>query len=206
MGMDRTYAEIVETGARALEEQLVPGAAGLIPGAGLIPDMPMMPNGAGMIPGAPPIPNGAGMIPDAPAMPHAPAIPNGAGMMPQAPAFPNGNGMIPHAPAIPDGSGMIPHAPTIPDGAGMIPDGVSERRQHLKEEMAAHWTHHGFRHDGASSEGDGYADFREDPVEPERERTALAVDEEQATAVLRVCRNGWNTIDTRAVGGHWFSA
>ena len=47
---------------------------------------------------------------------------------------------------------------------------------------------------------------------PEREETeTLQVPEfakydDDATAVLRVCRNGWNTIDTRALAGHWFSA
>ena len=55
-------------------------------------------------------------------------------------------------------------------------------------------------------EADGHMDAVEEASEPERERQVMAEDEESATAVARVCRNGWNTLDTRAVGGHWFSA
>ena len=53
--------------------------------------------------------------------------------------------------------------------------------------------------------GDEDLPHEEDPEESHPSDASLA-DEARATAVCRVCRNLWNTIDARPNGYAWFSA
>src|SRR5436190_579559 len=93
MAMERRIAEVVETGARALEEQLLPGAGALIPdAAGLMGRAPgLAPDGSGFTPA------GSGLMPQAPAVPSTP-------QMPSVPRVPGGPRMpeTPQAPGVPD--------------------------------------------------------------------------------------------------------
>ncbi len=200
--MDYRYSDLVEATARLMENELVPGGGGLM---GMIPGMPAMPDRSGMVPDVPAMPDGSGMIPGVPAMPDPPAMPDRSGMIPDVPQMPDESGLVP--------GGMIPQRPEVPDlGQDRLDDGVAAAEEKRKNAEAARtdWLRREFGDDlglegDGTDVGDGYADWKETAEEPEREQPALAADEEDATAVLLVCRNGWNTVDTRAVGGHWFS-
>ena len=174
--MDRTYAELIRTAAGIVEREVVPGADALVRDA------------AGMVPDSSGLAPSRGMIPDG-------AVPDPAGYMP-------------------DRLGSVPQAPGVPDSArraqeqwGRVSES-EEKFRRLNGVSPEGWTHHGFGAEFARDVDaeDGFTDDAKEVEEPQRERQAFAEDEEDATAVLRVCRNGWNTIDTRAVGGHWFSA
>jgi hypothetical protein len=188
MRLDR--GQLIDAVVRSVEERLAPGASGVIADvSAFVPDRPGMPDVPGM-------PEPAGFIPQTPGMPSTPS-------MPQAPS-------VPQMPDVP----RMPQAPEVPSVPGKDQLDDFDRIRHTGDQI--HHTNgavHGVGRHAAYEqaerreiEADGFADFFEEDKEPQRERVPLTDDEERATAVLRVCRNGWNTIDTRAVGGHWFSA
>jgi hypothetical protein len=191
MGMDR--GQLIETAVRSIEERLVPGAMGFIPDGTLIPDLPERPE----IPG---IPDRSGFIPQTPDVPTMPRIPD-------APQIPDASGLMPQTPGVPT-IPRVPQAPGMPDAAQ---NGLNQLDR--AREFHANGTPHADLRNPATERAshrevaaDGFADLIESEDEPQPERMPFAKDEEHATAVLRVCRNGWNVLDTRAVGGHWFSA
>lgn len=195
--MDR--GQLIESVVRGVEERLVPGASEVVSDlSSLVPDRP----GAPDVPG---IPDWSGRMPQAPGLPQRPEVP-------QVPGMPDRSGLMPHAPGLPR-MPEVPQAPGMPDAAQNGLDQFDRARQWGDRVHGANGTlHPDERHPesvrAAHREvaADGFADAIESEDEPQRERTPFAQDEEHATAVLRVCRNGWNVLDTRAVGGHWWSA
>jgi hypothetical protein len=97
---------------------------------------------------------------------------------------------LPSAPSLDD----LPDAPEFPDlpvlpDLGSLGDFPVDRPEQIEDPVE-----------------ELYADVVEEAAEPVHEPAPWARDEEQATAVLRVCRNGWNTVDTRPLVAAWFSA
>jgi len=168
--------QLIENVVRSVEEQLVPGASEAIS------DL-------------------SSMVPDRPGAPDLPNIPYRSGLMPQAPG-------LPQPPAIPQ-TPEIPQAPRIPDAAQNGLDRAQrwdDQARRANDMFGPDEQRHASEHAHREKEANGFADSVETDEEPQPERTPFPEDEDQATAVLRVCRNGWNVLDTRAVGGHWWSA
>lgn len=186
-------------------EDLASGQMGGLPMGGF-PDVPS-------VPGAPSLPDVPGGLPDVPSAPEIPSVPDPSGFVPDA------GGLVPDAPDVPE-------MPGVPGQADDAAAAAEERREWLRqqfgddlglegsdpktgEEERREWLRQEFGDDLGleGGVGDGYGDVKEEPEdEAKPEAPAVSKDEQDATAVVRVCREGWNTIDTKARGGHWFSA
>jgi hypothetical protein len=166
-----------------------------------------------------------GGFPDAPSVPGAPSLPD-VPSAPEVPSVPDPSGFVP------DAGGLMPDVPDVPQMPGAPADGAAaaaeERREWLRQQFGddlglegsdpqsgaeerREWLRQQFGDDlglegSDPGVGDGYGDVKEEPAEDARPEAPAVSSDEEATAVVRVCREGWNTIDTRARGGHWFSA
>jgi hypothetical protein len=148
----------------------------------------------------------SGLLDNLPTIPHIPATPS----IPCAPDFGEVpslsdlgrsrlEDLIPQAPSL-DDLPSIPERPSLPDlsdltdisdlpDLGVLGDFPVDQPEQIEDPVE-----------------ELYADVVEEAAEPVHEPAPWAKDEEQATAVLQVCRNGWNTVDTRPLVAAWFSA
>jgi hypothetical protein len=142
----------------------------------------------------------SGLLDSLPATPSVPSTPSapGFGQVPSLSDLGRSrlDDLIPEVPSL-DDLPSIPDRPSLPDvpdfsdlsDLGTLGDFPVDRPEQIEDPVE-----------------ELYADVVEEAAEPVREPAPWARDEEQATAVLRVCRNGWNTVDTRPLVAAWFSA
>ena len=142
----------------------------------------------------------SGLLDSLAAPPGAPAVPD-FGLVPSPTDLGRSrlNDLIPQTPSlddlpsIPDRSSLpdVPDFSDLPDlpDLGLLGDFPVDQPEKIEDPVE-----------------ELYADAVEEAAEPVSEPAPWAKDEESATAVLRVCRNGWNTVDTRPLVAAWFSA